>query len=150
MEIAGWPLLALPEAGWFTPLFFRATTGELRMYGVHSRVSEQAWLGMYRAEARAEQGGKCAYCHEPISLAKTTADHVKARIKGGTTTNRKNIKAACEPCNKTKDSMLEAAFLRAIKNPQPGDSIYIWLAWSRRRIWLATERVCKRIMGMVE
>lgn len=119
------------------------------MHGVHSRVREQTWLRMYREEARAEQKGACAYCHEPISLAKTTGDHAKARIKGGTTT-KKNIKAACEPCNKTKGSMSEAAFLRAIKNPQPGDSIFIWMAWSRRRIWLATERVCKRIRGLVE
>lgn len=110
---------------------------------------EQMFLRMYRNDARAEQGGKCAYCREPISRAQATGDHVKSRFNGGAT-DRKNIKAACLPCNRTKKSMSEAAFLRAIKNPQPGDSIHIWMAWSRRRIWLATERACKRIMGMVE
>ena len=99
--------------------------------------------------ARLKQGGKCAYCHEPIARADATGDHVKPRFKGGATT-RENIKAACEPCNLTKRSMSEAAFLRAIKNPQPGDSLHIWMAWSRRRIWLATERVCTRITRMVE
>lgn len=110
---------------------------------------EQMYLRMYRNDARAAQGGKCAYCHEPISRSQTTADHVRSRFQGGAT-DRKNIKASCLPCNRTKKSMSEAAFLRAIKNPQPGDSIHIWLAWSRRRIWLATERVCTRIKRMVE
>lgn len=111
--------------------------------------AEQMFLRMFRNDALCEQGRRCAYCHEPLTPQKATADHVTSRTMGGSTT-RKNIKAACEPCNKTKKGMSEAAFLRAIKNPQPGDSIHIWLAWSRRRIWLATERVCKRIMAMTE
>jgi 5-methylcytosine-specific restriction endonuclease McrA len=110
-----------------------------------ARVSEKAWLRVYREEARHEQNGRCAYCHSIISRSATTADHVTARIKGGQT-RKENIKAACKPCNLTKGSMGEAAFLRAIKNPQPGDSIFIWLAWSRRRIGLAAERACNRIM----
>lgn len=111
--------------------------------------TEQMFLRMFREEARCAQGSKCAYCHEPIKRDDATGDHVVSRRDGGSTT-RKNIKAACESCNLTKKGMSEAAFLRAIKNPQPGDSIHIWLAWARRRIWLATERVCKRIMAMTE
>lgn len=112
------------------------------------RNRDAKWTRMFRVEAWIEQRGKCGYCHEPITRAAATADHRHPIIRGGSTT-RHNIKAACDPCNKAKGNMTEGEFLKAIKNPQPGSSIHIWLAWSRRRIWLATERVCKRIERMV-
>jgi 5-methylcytosine-specific restriction endonuclease McrA len=115
---------------------------------VKSRVSESAWTKVYRTEALAEQGNGCAYCFAPLTAKCATADHKKARSKGGTT-EKENIKAACAPCNTAKGSNSEAAFKRRIKNPEPGDSILIWLAWSRRRIWLATRRACKRIAESV-
>lgn len=111
--------------------------------------ADRMFLKMYRSEARIAQGGKCAYCHEPISAAEATGDHVKPRVHGGET-SRKNTKAACEPCNKAKAYHSEKAFLRMIKSPQHSDPIAIWMAYARRRIWLATERACKRIMRLVE
>lgn len=108
------------------------------------RQRERAWTRMFCVEAWIEQGGKCAYCREPMKRTDATADHVDPLSLGGPT-RRENIKAACDPCNKTKKSMSEAQFMKAIKNPKTGMSIHIWLAWSRRRIWLATERACKRI-----
>lgn len=103
---------------------------------------------MFAIDAWIAQGHRCAYCREPMKRDDITADHVAALVRGGVT-DRKNIKAACEPCNRTKGNMGETAFLKRIKNPQPGDSLHIWLAWSRRRIWLATERVCRKIERMV-
>lgn len=113
-----------------------------------SRQRERSWIRMFCVEAWIEQKGKCAYCREPMTRQQATADHVNPMSLGGPTT-RDNIKAACEPCNKAKGRLSEAAFLKLIKNPQSGDPLGIWLAWSRRRIWLATERVCKRIERMV-
>ena len=110
-----------------------------------SKIYDTTWARVFRADALAAQNGRCCYCREPIKHDDATAEHVRARRNGGTT-NRENIRAACEACNLTKGSRSEAAFIRAIKNPAPGDGIHIWLAWSRRRIWLRTERACERIM----
>jgi HNH endonuclease len=112
------------------------------------RRKDKAWIRMFCVEAWIEQQHKCAYCHEPIGRDEATADHVVSISKGGST-KRKNIKAACRDCNLTKGHMSEAVFLKAIKSPQSGMSLHIWLAWSRRRIWLRTERACKRIERMV-
>lgn len=111
--------------------------------------ADKMFLRMFREDARCAQDGRCAYCRSQLSREDATGDHVKPRVYGGDTA-KKNIKAACEDCNKLKGWRSEKAFLRAIKNPQPGDDIRIWLAWSRRRIALATERAVKRIRSMVE
>lgn len=116
----------------------------LALRNVHSVVSEDAWLRMYREDARREQSSRCAYCWVPITREGATGDHARARANGGST-RRENIKAACRPCNWTKGAQTEKSFLARIKNPKPGDSIHIWMAWSRRRIWLATKRACERI-----
>jgi len=112
------------------------------------RQRDQMWTRMFRVEAWIAQDGKCAYCHEPIRREEATADHETSLYKGGSTT-RKNVKATCLPCNNTKKSMSAGEFTNRIKSPKPGDSIHIWLAWSRRRIWLRVERACKRIERMV-
>jgi 5-methylcytosine-specific restriction endonuclease McrA len=109
-----------------------------------SRVREATCVRVYRTEALTEQSGRCAYCHAPITVRAATADHFVARHNGGTTT-KENIKATCQDCNKLKGHKAASAFLNAIKHPEPGDRIEIWLAWSRRRIFLATERACSRI-----
>jgi 5-methylcytosine-specific restriction endonuclease McrA len=75
-------------------------------------------------------------------------DHVTPRVKGGMT-KKENIKAACADCNLAKGRLSAAEFVKRIKNPQRTDTLRIWKAWSRRRIWLATHRVCKRIEAMV-
>lgn len=99
---------------------------------------------MFRNDALAGQGGRCAYCHEPMRAAAATADHVEPRKRGGTT-RRENISAACKPCNLTKGHLSKAAFLAKIKSPEPADGIHVWLAHFRRRLWLSTHRACKRI-----
>lgn len=108
-------------------------------------LPERAWVKLYRVEARSLQAGRCAYCASPIRVTETTADHRKAYKNGGTT-SQANIKAACGPCNKSKGHMSETAFLRLIKNLYPGAGIYLFQAWSRRRIWMKTWRACERIM----
>jgi 5-methylcytosine-specific restriction endonuclease McrA len=113
-----------------------------------TRSRDRAWIKMFTLDAWIKQGCKCAYCHEPMRREDLTGDHVDPLIHGGST-KRENIKAACRPCNLTKGSMTEAAFLKAIKSPKPGCDIHIWLAWFRRRLWLRTERACKRIEAMV-
>jgi len=113
-----------------------------------ARRNDRSWIRMFCVEAWIEQHHKCAYCREPIDRDQATADHVNPMSDGGPT-RRENIKAACRDCNLTKGSMSEAVFLKAIKSPQPGMSLHIWFAWSRRRIWLRVERACKRIERMV-
>lgn len=108
------------------------------------RSKNQQWTRMFALDDWSARGGKCAYCHAPVARCDVTGDHVQP-ITGGGNTARENIKAACRPCNLSKGRLTEGAFLKAIKSPKPGDSIHVWLAWSRRRIWLRTERACKRI-----
>lgn len=111
-------------------------------------LSERDWRRMYKAEALAVQDRRCAYCYSELTRKDATADHVVARSRGGQT-QRINIKAACDRCNRLKGSMGERAFVRLIKNPKPGDGLGVWLAWSRRRISLATMRACNAIMASV-
>ena len=113
-----------------------------------SRVSEQAWTRLFRSEALAKQDGRCTYCAEPMRAALATADHVMPKSRGGATV-RENIKAACEACNVAKSNMSAAQFLKKIKHPESGDPIGIWMAWARRKIWLATHRSCDRIARSV-
>lgn len=109
----------------------------------HAR-EERLWTKVYREMARTEQNGKCAYCGEALAADIATADHRVARYFGGATTKR-NIVAACMPCNKTKGSMSEAAFMRKVKNPKPGDGVYFFLANFRWRLWRRTEQAVKNI-----
>lgn len=56
-------------------------------------------------------GGKCAYCQQPVSYRKATYDHVKPKSKGGPT-NWTNIVLCCQTCNgKKKDMTVEQAGL---------------------------------------
>lgn len=103
------------------------------------------WNKVYRTEARAKQKGKCAYCLEPITVKRTTADHVNPRSKGGTT-KQENIKAACAPCNKAKGSKSETAFKRMLRDPPPSAGINVHLASMRFRLWTRTHLACKRIL----
>lgn len=104
---------------------------------------ETQFLRTYKAEALAEQAGCCKYCFAPLDKVAATADHITPRSKGGTSM-RKNIVACCVECNLAKGSWNVLSFNRAIRNPE-GHSFKIWRAWSRRRIWLATHRACRRI-----
>lgn len=107
-------------------------------------IKDQKWARVYCAEALSDQGGRCFYCRMPMSVAIATADHKVPQIFGGET-SRKNIAAACRDCNMAKGSLTANEFVRLIKSPYPGIEIFIWMAWSRRRIFLAAERACTRL-----
>lgn len=114
---------------------------------VMAKQIEAHFLRGYKAEALTDQSGCCKYCFAPLNIATATADHVQPRSKGGTSM-RRNIVAACSECNTAKSSMSVAAFNKAIRSPA-GHGLQIWRAWSRRRIWLATHRSCRRIRSSV-
>jgi hypothetical protein len=108
------------------------------------RRFESHVLKSHKSEALQEQGGCCRYCLQPLTVKTATADHRLARAKGGAN-DRANIVAACEPCNKAKGSLNVLSFVSAIKRPTAGAPVAIWMAWSRRRMWLATYRACRNI-----
>jgi hypothetical protein len=112
---------------------------------VLSRVSDQAWSRVFAIDSWSQAKNACGYCHAPINRKDLTSDHLKPRSRGGTTF-RHNIKGACLSCNQTKGSLPEKQYLKKIKSPRRGDNIHIWLAWSRRRVWLRAERACNRII----
>lgn len=109
-------------------------------------VPERIWKMAFRADALTVQEGKCSLCRSPLHQRDATADHIVPRSAGGKTV-RGNIAAVCEGCNLAKGSMALGQFKRRIKAPQPGDPIELWLAWSFRRISLAAERSCARIIA---
>lgn len=111
-----------------------------------SRVSAQHWVRAFRSDAASQQGGKCCYCRSVMTVEETTAEHVVPLSKGGKYSDRGNIKASCAACNRAKGSMTEGVFLKLIKHPEPGGPLWIRRAWMRRRIALATERACKRLL----
>lgn len=105
---------------------------------------DHAFNKAQRAAAVTEQGGVCLYCRRPINSRTATREHRVARKNGGTD-QKANIGASCEPCNRLKGHMSEAAFKSRIKHPAHGDDIEAWLAWSRRRVNLAVERMGKHL-----
>lgn len=111
---------------------------------MHRRVSEHTWIKVARQQAMLDQKCLCLYCYERLADATATAEHRKARSKGGSNATE-NIGASCEPCNSLKGSMGEKAFIKLIKSPPRGSPIRLWLAWSRRRLNLATLRACRNI-----
>lgn len=113
------------------------------MSGKQRRFEAHVLKG-HRIEALKEQGGCCRYCFAPLTVKQSTADHKHPRKAGGTNA-RRNIVAACGDCNTTKGSMPVLAFTRAIKNPPAGASFCMWMAWSRRRVWLAAHRASRNI-----
>ena len=106
-----------------------------------------AFLKAYRASALTAQGGHCKYCFEPLPRSVATADHRVPKKHGGAD-HQHNIVAACQPCNKAKGHMTEAAFMAAIKGTASAP-LPILLIRSHRRIWQATHASCKRILATV-
>jgi len=100
-----------------------------------------------RLEAWEKQARCCKYCFEPLTFAKSTAEHRVPKSKGGTNM-RANIDAACAPCNRAKGSTSAKAFLAMLRHPE-GVPFNVLMAWSRRRIWLATHRACRNIRRSV-
>lgn len=112
---------------------------------------EAAFARASRETARARQDSKCLYCRDRLTAETATREHRVPRSLGGSD-RQENIGASCQCCNLTKGSTPEGKFKNIIKHPQHGDSVHVWLAWSRRRINLAVERSEKRIgaaMGWV-
>ena len=105
---------------------------------------ERRRLRRYRDASLAEQQGQCFYCKCPIDEGNVTGDHKRARSRHGPTL-RHNIVAACSDCNRAKGNMHWLRFLKCIRNPRPSDSLDIWLAHFRRRLWKRTWAACKRI-----
>lgn len=105
---------------------------------------EAAFIRVYREDARREQKSTCAYCREPISARTATADHIHAKKNGGLD-GRNNIVAACEPCNKAKGHMPVEKFKRLIQTFPSGHPAQIIMAWVRRRLNLAVERMERNV-----
>lgn len=107
-----------------------------------------AFIRVYREQARVEQNSQCEYCFERLSYNTATADHVKAQSKNGSD-RKENIVAACSPCNSAKGSMSVGNFKNLIKSNEipRGKHWTILLAWSRRRINLALNRLEKKVLG---
>lgn len=101
---------------------------------------DRAFIKIYREDALIEQHKKCCYCHEPLTFKTVTAEHKTAKSKNGSNA-RKNIAASCEPCNSIKGSMSDAEFKKVIKSFPTGRHFRFLLAWSRRRINLALDRL---------
>lgn len=62
----------------------------------------------FRQDILKSWGECCAYCGAPAG----TLDHVRARRRGGATV-RRNLVAACAPCNRAKGSEDWRAWFRA-------------------------------------
>lgn len=70
----------------------------------------------YRQAAWRRQGGRCLYCTRLLALPEVTADHRRARIKGGGD-EASNIDATCHGCNQLKGKFSYQGVLRAIHAP---------------------------------
>ena len=108
-------------------------------------VREQTWQRVYKIESLTTQENHCKYCHEPLKIKSSTADHIVPRSKGGIT-KKENIVACCNHCNQTKKSLSESKFTSLIKGPLPNSDFDMMLIWMRRKIFLKTEKVCKYML----
>jgi len=116
---------------------------------------EHLWQKVLREAALHKQGGRCAYCRQPLSKAEITADHADPLSRGGRT-KPSNIRAACDPCNQVKGSLTEYEFLRYLAGSLPFPRCWAFpyrvdmlLAQFRWRLWVRTERAEKRILRSV-
>lgn len=109
---------------------------------------DQAFIRVYRESARLEQNCQCDYCYEPLTFKTNTADHVKAQKNKGNN-SKENIVACCKPCNQAKGHMSVAQFKKTIKSFPSGKPWPFMMAWSRRRINLALNRMEKHVMEAV-
>ena len=66
---------------------------------------------MWREQIKARDGHRCVYCGSTEDL---TIDHIKARSRGGPTTDS-NCVTACRACNQAKGSMPVQAFINNIR-----------------------------------
>lgn len=100
----------------------------------------------FRAQALAEQDGRCHYCKSIITERTATADHKWPVSRKGRTT-KANIAAACENCNKAKGSLSHIEMYRLTKKGQPprNTDFEFLLIWATRRIMKRAKVACSRI-----
>ncbi|MGH1352974.1 MAG: HNH endonuclease [Methyloligellaceae bacterium] len=106
---------------------------------------ENAFKKAFRQDALLKQSRKCYYCYDIMNYDTVTAEHVKPRMHGGSTT-RKNIKAACLNCNGAKAAMPKRQFLKIIRNPPPEASMQIKVCYIRHRLNRAIDRACDKLV----
>lgn len=88
-----------------------------------------------RENIYARDGGKCAYCVQPVSRSDFTYDHVLPKSQGGET-NWLNIVVSCTPCNQKKKNRTPAqagmrmpTTLYKPKLGQLNESLMFQLSW---------------------
>jgi len=122
----------------------------VRVHQALQSALERAERRALKLEALKKQGGGCLYCFLPLEPDEATAEHRKARKRGGLDTAR-NIGAACEPCNRAKGHLPERVFLRAIRRPDfQRDPWPLHLAGIEIILRRRTALACKRLAQIVE
>ncbi len=107
--------------------------------------AENAYKKALRQDALLKQNKKCYYCYDIMTYDTVTAEHVKPRRLGGSTT-RKNIKAACVNCNGAKADMPKRQFLKIIRHPPMDSSMQIKLCFIRHRLNRAIDKACDQLV----
>ncbi len=115
----------------------------------HFTDVDRMFARMYRSDSLADQKMRCVYCKERITRANATADHLTSRKDGGRTT-KKNIKAACAPCNLAKGSRTDSWFRDILHSASiPLGNMGLTSAWIRfrfnRRVEKAERRFCRAV-----
>lgn len=109
-----------------------------------SRVHPKTWVRIKRDEALIEQGGRCKYHKGRLTRLDATADHVKAKSKGGT--DNEKIVAACRLCNRLKGAMPVKKFEKLIRSTTPTTCPELMLVRIMRRINMRADQACRRIL----
>jgi 5-methylcytosine-specific restriction endonuclease McrA len=105
--------------------------------------TERIFKQMLRGDAAVMQKSRCCYCKD--IMLRPTAEHLQPKSRGGST-ERKNVRAACEPCNSAKSNGSEAWFRRTLhERDMPLHDTPMAMAWIRYRLNLRIERAEKRI-----
>jgi hypothetical protein len=111
--------------------------------------TEDMFRKMLRSDATIEQRFRCIYCRDVLTLKTTTAEHAQPRSRGGST-ERKNIKGACSPCNNAKGNCTDAWFRRVLHAGEiPLYDRALTAAYIRFRLNRRVERAEKRIRAFV-
>lgn len=109
--------------------------------------TETMFRKMYRADAKVEQKSRCVYCKDWMIVA--TAEHLQPRNRGGSTV-RKNIKAACQPCNTAKGNGTDSWFKNLLhQRDMPLHETALAMAWIRFRLNGRIQRSEKRIRKLI-
>ncbi|WP_315922044.1 HNH endonuclease signature motif containing protein [Mesorhizobium sp. SP-1A] len=110
---------------------------------------ENAFFKATRVESLTTFDNKCAYCYDRLTSRTVTADHFKARSKGGLD-HAENIVPACRPCNRLKGSMTAGEFKKRIKGATYMKDGLDWvLTKVRRNINIRLDHMEERVMRAV-